>query len=594
MAALVYVNALSNPFVYDDHRVILENLSIRDLSNVRALLLHDVFRPVVNITYAIDYAFWGLAPFGFHVTSVLLHVTNVVFLFVLVLRLASDSELMRATTAAAQTPPGQEGTAKNGKVEKGGDVNLDLSGQARSAAFAAFAAAAVWAVHPLMTQAVGYVSGRSEVLCALFFLASLLSLHPWLLGRRRAWLVLSLGCWALALTSKEVAVMLPFVLLAYDKLLLSSAEAGIRKRLTGVYVPMLVFTAVAGTARLTVFLAVENASLASLAWGNLLVGLDVVRRYASLMFLASHQSIFHSAQIVTSLLRPLVILDMAWMSGLGVLAWRVYRRAPLVTFGTLWFLLMLLPSVMMLVFDVGEPMAEQRLYLASGGFAMATGAVFGRLRGWSPRRWVPARVAVTVALGIFLVNLASHTLVRNEVWGDPVRLWKEAVVNTPDVWLPYRGLGDALRDREDYRGASQAYREAVRLRPQEVNTHLALGVSLMQTGLLQDADAAFAEAARLSPGSIQAETGRGMVARLSARTDEARDRFLAVARAHRDAVLARQYLAEMYERDYADPASALRMCREIQAVAPETPGIADCITRNERRVTELGQRSSGR
>jgi hypothetical protein len=548
MAALVYLNALSNPFVYDDHRVILENLSIRNLSNVRALLLNDVFRPVVNITYAIDYAVWGLAPFGFHVTGVLLHMANVVLLFVLMRRLAADAAPSQASTASA------------------------------------FGAAAVWAVHPLMTQAVGYVSGRSEVLCALFFLASLLSLRPWLMGRRRAWLVLSLACWALALASKEVAVVLPFVLLAYDKLLLSPAESGTRKRLARVYVPMMIFVAVAGAARLTVFVAVENVSRASFVWGNVLVGLDVVRRYVSLMFLAAPQSIFHTAQVVSSVLRPLVVLNALWLLAFCILAWRVYRRAPLVAFGTLWFVLMLLPSVTMLVLDIGEPMAEQRVYLAGAGFAMATGAVFGHLREWPPKHWVSARAVATAAFGVFLVGLASRTVERNNVWSDPVRLWSEAVSNAPDVWIPYRGLGDALRERGDYRGASGAYREAVRLRPQELNTHLALGVSLMLTDRAQEAYNAFAEATRLSPGLVSAETGQAAAARLLGRTDEARDRFLGVVKAHPDAVLPRLYLAEMYERDYADPATALRLCREIQALAPQTPGVADCISRNQQRV----------
>jgi len=551
MAALVYLNVLSNPFVYDDHRVILENLSIRDLSNVRALLLNDVFRPVVNITYAIDYAWWGLVPFGFHVTGVLLHIANVVLLFAFMRRLAGD-------------------------------------------AASAFAAAAVWAVHPLMTQAVGYVSGRAEVLCALFFLASLLSLRPWLMGRRRAWLMLSLGCWALALASKEVAVMLPFVLVAYDKLLLSPADAGPRKRLARVYVPMLIFVAVAGAARLTVFLAVENVSRASFVWGNVLVGLDVVRRYVSLMFLAAPQSIFHTAQVVTSVLRPLVILNAWWTLAMCILAWRMRRRAPLVVFGTLWFLLMLLPSVTMLVLDIGEPMAEQRMYLAGCGFAMATGAAFGRLREWPPRHWVSARAVVTACLGLLLVVLAARTIVRNNVWSDPVRLWSEAVSNAPDIWIPYRGLGDALRERGDYRGASEAYREAARLRPQEVNTHLALGVSLMMTDRVPEAYSAFAEATRLSPGLEQAEIGQAAAARVLGRTDEARDRFLGVVKAHPDVVLPRLYLAEMYERDYADPATALRLCREVQALAPQTAGVADCISRTQQRVNGLGQGSNGR
>jgi DhnA family fructose-bisphosphate aldolase class Ia len=92
----------------------------------------------------------------------------------------------------------------------------------------------------------------------------------------------------------------------------------------------------------------------------------------------------------------------------------------------------------------------------------------------------------------------------------------------------------------------------------------------------------------LLPGTAQAETLRAMVARMSGRRDEARERFLAVIQAHPDAVLARQGLAEMYEQDYADPASALRMCREVHALAPQAEGVAQCIQRNERRLAGSG------
>ena len=245
---------------------------------------------------------------------------------------------------------------------------------------------------------------------------------------------------------------------------------------------------------------------------------------------------------------------------------------------------MLLPSVAMLVVDIGEPMAEQRAYLAGAGFAIAIGAALARLWAW------PAAVvdrfgrSLTTAFGLLLVALAIKTVARNDVWGDPVRFWREAVANAPDIWLPHRGLGDALRDRGDFAGAAAAYGNAARLRPQEANTHLALGVSLLMIGRSDEADRALAEATRLSPGLEQAETARGMIARAAGKRDEARDRFLAVARAHPNAVLARQYLADMYENDYADYASALRMCREVQSLAPQAEGVGECIRRNEQRA----------
>src|SRR6185503_4467475 len=99
LAGLVYLNALHNPFVYDDYRTVIANTSIQSGTNLRAMLLYDVKRPIVNVSYAIDRALWGPTPLGFHVTNVLLHMLNVVLLLHLALRLAGGR--VAAFTAAA-------------------------------------------------------------------------------------------------------------------------------------------------------------------------------------------------------------------------------------------------------------------------------------------------------------------------------------------------------------------------------------------------------------------------------------------------------------------------------------------------------------
>jgi len=77
LAVAVYFDALGNPFVYDDLETVVKNPSLRDLSNWLFVLVFSPFRPVVNVSYAVDAALWGLDPFGFHVTGVLLHALNV-------------------------------------------------------------------------------------------------------------------------------------------------------------------------------------------------------------------------------------------------------------------------------------------------------------------------------------------------------------------------------------------------------------------------------------------------------------------------------------------------------------------------------------
>src|SRR5258708_2738414 len=174
LAGLVYVNALHNPFVYDDYHTIVENTSIERLSNLRGIVLHDVTRPIVNFSYAVDRALWGAKPIRFHLTNVLLHVVNVILVFMLARRLADQSD---------------------------------------RAVLMAFAAAMLLAIHPMMTEAVGYISGRSELLCATFFLPAFMAGRRWLRGDGIVWPVVTVALWCAALATKEIGAMFPFVLL---------------------------------------------------------------------------------------------------------------------------------------------------------------------------------------------------------------------------------------------------------------------------------------------------------------------------------------------------------------------------------------------
>src|SRR5215471_9706610 len=81
IGAVVYLNGLANPFVYDDEITVVGNTSIRHLVNWRYVLLGRQFRPLTNLTYALDYALWGLRPLGFHVTGLLFHLINVALVF---------------------------------------------------------------------------------------------------------------------------------------------------------------------------------------------------------------------------------------------------------------------------------------------------------------------------------------------------------------------------------------------------------------------------------------------------------------------------------------------------------------------------------
>jgi protein O-mannosyl-transferase len=471
---IVYSNALRNPFVYDDYHTVIANASIAHVGDLRAVALGAVTRPIVNFSYALDRALWGPKPFGFHVTSMLLHMLNVALLFRLARRFEEDAR---------------------GAVP------------ARSAGLLApFAAAALFAVHPMMTEAVGYVSGRSELLCAMFFMLALMSGRRWMAGRSRdlpyLWGGLTVGCWILALAAKETAAVFPLVLLAYDRLALMADDARGRRRLWTIHLPLIAATVAAGVIRLLIFSRLEYPG-AALHWAYAFVDLDVFRRYVWLMLRPSGQTIFHEVAAVgpfdaRSLLAFAVLVAFLWA------IWRLRRVEPSASLGMLWFLLALLPSAALTMLNQGEPMAEHRVYLAGCGLFIAAGVAIRwldeRLAGAGAR----ARVLSGAALALVLVSFGLETMLRNAVWRDPVGLWQESVDLAPTHFRPRLLLGEALQDAGRRDEAMEQYDTAIRLRPSDPDGYVKIGQMLAEVGRWTEAREQFHKALDVDPANAPA------------------------------------------------------------------------------------------
>lgn len=472
LAGLVYANALHNPFVYDDHRVIGENRSLVPPLYVHALLFQDASRPAVNLSYAADRALWGPAPFGFHLTSVLLHALNVGLVFALV------------RGYRARVPRWR---------------------------WVATSSALILAAHPMMSQAVGYISARSEVLCATWFLLALLCLQRASAGSLR-WLGLASGCWLLAAASREVAVMFPLVGMAAHRWLAAPETTDDRQRTSRWLIATLVLAGLAVLGRAAVFLLLERGRPAWPAWELALVEVDVARRYVQMLVLPGEQSVFHEVAPISRLLSARLLGGLAVITALLAAAWRLRRTAPLASLGGLWFLLLLVPSALLVVLDRGEPMAEHRVYLASIGLFLMAGVAVARVDAWLDRRTVVARWAWRGGLVVMLVLLGARTVVRNATWSDPVLLWTEASVGAPDHWLPYIPLGESLHAAGRHNEAIGAFATAARLRPEEQGARRKLGVCLMEVGDLAAAAATFEHLEQESPGSWEAPSGLALVA----------------------------------------------------------------------------------
>jgi Flp pilus assembly protein TadD len=561
LAGLLYINALHNPFVYDDYRTILDNGSIVSLTDMRAIVLHDASRPIVNLSYAIDRRIWGTAPFGFHVTGVLLHMLNVVLLFWLAWRVVEDLNHRSAPEPADPWPmrPG----------------------------IVALVTASLFAVHPMMTEAVGYVSGRSEVLCATFFLAALLCARRWMARGGMVFWLLSVVFWLCALLTKEIAAMFPFVVLCYDRLLLNDAAAGRRRRLWRLHTPLFALAALAATARVAVFIALEHPDAFQIEWRSVLVELNVAARYLWLIVVPVGQTIFHDVHPITRLLSVQAWWGAAVVALLAMLAWRVRRASPLASFGIWWFFMLLVPSSVLVVLNQGEGMAEHRVYLASCGLFLTAGAAAGAIAAGlasMPRRtqWIAGAVLTATVLA-----LSGRTVLRNAMWSDPVRLWREAAERAPANPLPWTVLGESLQMDNRPTSAIEAYRTALRLDPTDEAVYLKLGLCLAELGRFDDARENFEALRQVKPNSPFVATGLGVVAMLMGHVEEARGQLRSAIDRNPSDLMARRWLAVLEEDFAANPAEALRQCEEIRRIAPGGLSDDECVSRNRARLAAI-------
>src|SRR6185295_17305152 len=229
--------------------------------------------------------------------------------------------------------------------------------------------------------------------------------------------------------------------------------------------------------------------------------------YAWMMINPAGQTIFHEVAAVGPF-DPRLWLAVLVLGSMLTLSWKLRRVEWVVSFGMLWFFLLLVPSSALIALDQGEPMAEHRVYLASCGIFLAAGAAIGWVRAWLLRQGSnPAKAgshvliyyAQYVALGLVLVSFGVQTVLRNAVWADPVALWRESVDLAPAHYRPRLLLGEALQDAGRRDEAVEQYQAAIRLRPAEPMGYVKMGQCLAEIGQWAEARLQFLKAIDLDP-----------------------------------------------------------------------------------------------
>ncbi len=553
LACAVYLNALDNPFIYDDARTVVDNGSIASLTDLRTIVLHEVTRPLTNLSFAVDRALWGPEPFGYHLGNLLLHLVNVVLVFLLALRLSADAGGMR------QLRSGSDGSG-----------------------VVAFVTALLFGVHPVMSEAVGYISSRSDLLCTVLFIAAFFAARRWMQRGGTAWYALTWLLWVAALLAKETAAVFPLVMLAYARTVGRDTIARPARVTWQLHVPLVSVMLLAGAVRLAVFARMEPDHAASALTLASIGPITVAGwQYVALVVSAAGQTIFHPPYSATTVVDARGWAAVLAWAGVAAGAWRLRHRASLIVFGTTWFALLLAPSLLLGGIDGGSLVAEHRAYLPVAGAFLVSGTLAGMATPLFAR-FRSTRVLAPLAFASVVLMLGGRTYMRNLLWENPVDVWQEAVQYAPDRWLPRTVLAESLHAAGQHEAAVAAYRQALVLRPDNDGATVNLIVCLSELGRGAEATRVVDELERVKPASAFVPIGRGALAVLEGRGDEARRFFLGAIARDPTNVMARQWLSVMAEAG-ADREEALHRCYELQRLTPGRLSIDDCIARSRPR-----------
>jgi tetratricopeptide (TPR) repeat protein len=520
LTILVYLPALFNGFVeWDDTRYVIDNPDIRTFN---ASFFRWAFfgfhvsnwHPLTWVSHALDYAVWGLNPLGHHLTNILLHAINTALVVLLIGKLLEIS---------------RERLAQNSSAPFLSD---------RTVLIAAGVTGLLFGIHPVHVESVAWVAERKDLLCALFFLLSIIMyvthmvIHGAGIGDRevgseawqstisnrqptiRRYYILSIAFFILALMSKPMAVSLPVVLLILDwypfgrirsfktfwtsiveKLpfiilsLASSIVAVIAQKSEG---------ALSLTDKVPLSVRIPVAAKAVVAYlGKMLVPVNLVPFYPYpgdvSLFTFGYIFAIGLVVVLTTACVVLVRRQKLWLSAWG------------------YYVVTLIP-VLGIIQVGGQAMADRYTYLPSLGPFLIIGLISARVAMKIRKRWEKNGYLILGTVSLILVSTLTYVTVGQiRIWHDSIAFWNYELGKMPDSNLAYVNRGVAFTKLGQFDKAIEDYTEAISRKPSNPKAFFNRGVLLAKLNLVSQAIIDYSSAIKLKPSYYEAYNNRGVL-----------------------------------------------------------------------------------
>lgn len=465
VSALLYINSLSNTFVYDDVYTITENYFIKSLGNLPKLFQQNYlllsgelsYRPVVTLTYFIDYAIWNLNPLGYHLTNIILHTVNVFLFYCLITNICKNHTISLFATLFLLS-------------------------------------------HPILTETVNAVCYREDILASIFFLLAFIffikvrmpfSQKENSLQQKNAQLIfyyfLSCASYCLALFSKEMAITLPILLVLFDLLYFrqdSTKALSISPRLIRVARLVLFYggyIAITGFYLFIRFIVFKNTfKTINVSPTNVVTMTKVVVSYIKLLFIPLNLNADYCVPY-SRYLSLSFILSALFIASAIIIIIRFHRHNKPITFFNLWFFITLFPVLG--IIPIGNIMAERYLYIPVMGFCGVTGCILANYL--SQRRGTP------IIVGTILLGMQIGVIYRNGVWQDDTTLWSYTYKREPNSARACSNLGNTWFKNQRYEDAIHMYKRSLTFPYSYPFIHYNLAVAYEKVGQIDRAIEAY-------------------------------------------------------------------------------------------------------
>lgn len=421
--AIAYLWTLHFGFVYDDLGQIVANpliLSWQYLPQyfhgnvwMQQSALGNYFRPLFLIWLLLNHTLFGPHPTFWHLTTVGVHLGATALVYLLALRLSRQQNIAAIT-------------------------------------------ALIFGVHPAHVESVAWISGVTDALLALFLIPSLLAFLNYREKMGGKWLAASVGLYGLALLTKETAVVLPVLVVAY--VLLCRGE-GWTKRITDAVVLALPFvlitipylllraSALHGVAHRTVDIpaSISLYTLPSVLWfyvKHLIAPLRLSAFYDTPY--VTHVSWKYFLAPLSAMVISLAVIAMAW--------WK--SRSPLVGFAAAWIFIPLLPVLDLSLLPMGDFIHDRYLYLPLVGFALLAAMALSALDS----KKIAGRPLGSVTAVVVGIMLIAGTVVQSLPWIDDIPLYEHGMTVAPLNDLPRNKLAATFVARGMYEKGIDAYK----------------------------------------------------------------------------------------------------------------------------------------